>query len=165
MTTKTKTDQLTKMERNSDEKYCHSCANVVHIEANACPKCGAPQQSAGTSGQISTHNNFENLENIRGDQIYCVGCGHIMHATALSCPCCGAVNTNIQKKGSKDRVAAGLFALLLGGLGAHHFYLGNIGLGILYFIFSWTLIPMIIGFIEGIVYLSQSDESFARKHH
>ncbi|MBW8011005.1 MAG: NINE protein [Chloroflexi bacterium] len=48
----------------------------------------------------------------------------------------------------KDPTIAVVLALLLGGLGAHKFYLGETGLGILYLVFSWTLIPYIIGFFE-----------------
>lgn len=41
-----------------------------------------------------------------------------------------------------------LLALFLGGVGAHHFYLGRTGLGILYAVFVWTLIPGIVALIE-----------------
>jgi TM2 domain-containing membrane protein YozV len=64
----------------------------------------------------------------------------------------------------RNRVAAGLFALLLGGLGIPKFYLGRVGQGILYILFCWTFIPALIGFIEGIVYLCMSDKSFAEKY-
>jgi len=48
----------------------------------------------------------------------------------------------------RDEVVGVLLALFLGGFGAHHFYLGRIGLGILYLCFSWTGITWILGFIE-----------------
>lgn len=48
----------------------------------------------------------------------------------------------------KNPTTAVLLALFLGGLGAHKFYLGKIGLGVLYFLFSWTTIPAIVAFIE-----------------
>jgi TM2 domain-containing membrane protein YozV len=64
----------------------------------------------------------------------------------------------------KNKVAAGLLGILLGSFGAHKFYLGKIGQGILYLIFSWTGIPGIIGLIEGIIYLTKSDEEFARQY-
>ena len=57
-----------------------------------------------------------------------------------------------------------MFSILLGGLGIHHFYLGRIGLGVLYVIFCWTLVPAIVGFIEGIIYLSMSDAAFSAKY-
>jgi TM2 domain-containing membrane protein YozV len=48
----------------------------------------------------------------------------------------------------KDGTTAVLLALFLGGLGAHKFYLGQIGLGVLYLVFCWTFIPAIISLIE-----------------
>src|SRR5581483_10947012 len=41
-----------------------------------------------------------------------------------------------------------LLALFLGGVGAHRFYLGQVGLGVLYLLFCWTFIPVFISFIE-----------------
>lgn len=64
----------------------------------------------------------------------------------------------------RDKVAAGVLGILLGGWGVHKFYLGKIGLGIVYLLFCWTLIPSIIGFIEGIIYLTMTDEAFREKH-
>ena len=65
---------------------------------------------------------------------------------------------------TKSKVAAGLLGIFLGSLGIHKFYLGRWGWGVIYLLFCWTYIPAIVGFIEGIVYLLSSDESFARKH-
>jgi TM2 domain-containing membrane protein YozV len=48
----------------------------------------------------------------------------------------------------KNPTAAVLLALFLGGLGAHKFYLGQTGLGVLYLLFCWTTIPSIIALIE-----------------
>ena len=48
----------------------------------------------------------------------------------------------------RDEIVGVLLALLLGNFGAHHFYLGRTGLGILYLCFFWTGIPAIIGFVE-----------------
>ena len=39
-----------------------------------------------------------------------------------------------------------------------------VGLGIVYLLFFWTAIPAIVGFIEGIIYLTcNSDEEFTRR--
>lgn len=65
----------------------------------------------------------------------------------------------------KSKVAAGILGILLGGLGIHKFYMGKIGMGILYLCFCWTFIPGIVGFIEGIIYLCSSDENFQLKNH
>lgn len=60
----------------------------------------------------------------------------------------------------KSKVAAGVFALLLGGLGIHKFYMGKTGQGLLYLLFCWTGIPALIALVEGILYLTESDEKF-----
>lgn len=64
----------------------------------------------------------------------------------------------------KSKTTAGLFGILLGGIGIHKFYLGEAGAGVLYILFSWTGIPAIIGLVEGIQYLSMSDAEFFRKY-
>lgn len=64
----------------------------------------------------------------------------------------------------KSKVVAGVLAILLGVFGVHKFYLGKTGMGLLYLLFSWTGIPAIAGFIEGILYLVSSDADFAEKH-
>jgi len=51
----------------------------------------------------------------------------------------------------KDPTTAVLLALFLGGLGAHKFYLGQTGLGVLYLLFCWTTIPSIIALFEAFV--------------
>jgi TM2 domain-containing membrane protein YozV len=41
-----------------------------------------------------------------------------------------------------------VLALFLGGLGAHKFYLGKPGLGVVYILFCWTFIPSFVAVIE-----------------
>jgi TM2 domain-containing membrane protein YozV len=48
----------------------------------------------------------------------------------------------------RDEVVGVLLALFLGCFGVHHFYVGRVGLGILYLCFCWTGIPAILGLIE-----------------
>jgi len=52
----------------------------------------------------------------------------------------------------KDKTTAFVLAWFLGGFGAHRFYLGESGAGLLYFLFCWTLIPAFVAFFEGLVY-------------
>lgn len=79
--------------------------------------------------------------------------------------------------GSKDKTAAGLLALFLGGLGIHKFYLGFTGAGLVFlltntigFVVTWlflfipNIILGIIAFIEGIIYLTKSDEEFEQTY-
>lgn len=63
----------------------------------------------------------------------------------------------------RSRIAAALFALFLGGFGVHKFYLGQTGLGIIYLLFFWTLIPAIAAFIEFIILLTMSEQRFQEK--
>ena len=65
---------------------------------------------------------------------------------------------------TSKRITAGVLAIVLGGIGVHKFYLGETGTGILYLCFSWTMIPSIIGFIEGIIYLTKTDDEFYRRY-
>jgi|GEM_PF-542232 len=55
------------------------------------------------------------------------------------------IQYNAQKKNSTTAV---VLALLLGGIGAHKFYLGKTGQGILYLVFFWSCVPAIIAFFE-----------------
>jgi TM2 domain-containing membrane protein YozV len=48
----------------------------------------------------------------------------------------------------KDGTVGVLLALFLGGLGAHRFYMNQVGLGIVYVLFCWTFIPAFIALIE-----------------
>ena len=66
---------------------------------------------------------------------------------------------------AKNKIVAGILGILLGGLGIHCFYMGKIGMEILFLLFSWTGILSIIGLIQGIIYLTQDDKTFALKNH
>ena len=95
---------------------------------------------------------------------FCKDCGEKINAKAEICPKCGVRQEYAVRTGGKSKIAAGLFGIFLGGLGIHKFYLGQIGWGIVYLIFCWTFIPELVGFIEGIIYLTMSDEAFAAKY-
>lgn len=60
----------------------------------------------------------------------------------------------------KNKMVAGILAILCGSLGVHKFYLGNIMPGVVYLLLCWTGIPGILGLIEGIIYLMDTDEAF-----
>ncbi len=73
----------------------------------------------------------------------------------------------------KNKVAAGLLAIFLGGLGIHKFYLGFTGPGLVFllintvgfavtwlFLFIPNIVVSIIAFVEGIIYLTKTDEEF-----
>jgi TM2 domain-containing membrane protein YozV/ribosomal protein L40E len=110
------------------------------------------------------------------DETYCSSCGAIIKSAAEVCPKCGVrqvtpvANANV---GSgvipsylvKSRMTAAILAFFLGWIGGHKFYMGQVGLGIIYLIFSWTGVPAIIAFVEGILYVTcNSDEEFTLKY-
>lgn len=68
------------------------------------------------------------------------------------------------RRSRRDRTLAAVLAIVLGGMGAHKFYLGKAAEGVLYFLFSWTGIPFLIGLIEGFTYLSMSDREFEYRY-
>jgi len=65
----------------------------------------------------------------------------------------------------KIKKAAIILAILFGGLGVHKFYLGRYASGILYLVFCWTLIPMFLGFVDAVVYLSMSRETWDDRYN
>jgi TM2 domain-containing membrane protein YozV len=101
---------------------------------------------------------------IGADEVYCTRCGEINKKSALYCSRCG-VNylTGVSPTGKRSKVTAGLLAIFLGGFGAHKFYMGNARSGVIYLLLLLTLIPTLISIVEGIIYLSESDEDFEKR--
>jgi len=98
------------------------------------------------------------------ETVFCTHCGNKMSGEAVACPKCAHPNkaaAAVMYGAPKSRITAGVLALLVGGIGVHKFYLGKIGLGIVYILFCWTFIPAIIAFVEGIIYLVQDDKTFS----
>jgi TM2 domain-containing membrane protein YozV len=75
--------------------------------------------------------------------------------------------------GSKNKIAAGLLAIFLGGLGIHKFYLGFTGPGLVFllvntvgWLVTWIMLFLpnvvlcVIALVEGIIYLTKTDEEF-----
>ena len=94
------------------------------------------------------------------------------------------ININIVptiKKSKKNKILAGVLAILFGGLGVHKFYLGKYGLGVLYALFPFfstlialatdseaifmlSFLPSFVSFIEGLMYIFMSNEDFQKKY-
>ncbi len=81
----------------------------------------------------------------------------------------GGINIDINTSGEKSKVVAGLLAIFLGGFGIHKFYLGYNKAGIVMLLFTMFgflffgipgAIIWLIGLIEGIIYISKSDQDF-----
>src|SRR4051812_39675913 len=65
----------------------------------------------------------------------------------------------------KDKLVAAILAFFLGAIGVHRFYLGQILYGFLYLLFCWTFIPAVIAFIDFILFLVMSQETFNAKYN
>lgn len=97
------------------------------------------------------------------DEMYCSSCGSIIKRQAEFCMNCGvrvspqesAEGTGVVKS-DKSRLAAGLLGILLGWIGVHRFYLGNIGIGIIQIIVTFITFGIggLWGFIEGIIIIA-----------
>ena len=107
--------------------------------------------------------------------MFCKFCGAEIDDDCVVCPHCGKQVAELKTSGcnedgslgkmieGKNKLVAGLLGILLGGIGIHHFYLGNTTAGILSILFCWTGIPGIIGLIQGILILCESDDDFAQR--
>lgn len=71
---------------------------------------------------------------------------------------------------ASTKIGAGLCGILLGGLGIHKFILGYTGAGIIMLLITLLtcgiggIVTSIIGLVEGIIYLTKSDEDFVRTY-
>ncbi len=73
-----------------------------------------------------------------------------------------SVNESSQLKSENKKVVAGILGILFGGFGIHKFVLGYTKEGIIQIIATLVTCGAgsLIGFIEGIIYLTKSDEEF-----
>ncbi|MDH3648462.1 MAG: NINE protein [Saprospiraceae bacterium] len=65
----------------------------------------------------------------------------------------------------KNKNVAALLAFIGGVFGIHRFYLGQIGLGIFYCILSMTALSVILGILDGIIFLTMDQEVFDAKYN
>jgi hypothetical protein len=106
---------------------------------------------------------------------HCFACATILDVRAELCPKCGVRQPAILAAvtvapamavlpSTRSRTSAALFALFLGGIGVHKFYLGQTAAGVLYLLFCWTLIPSLIAFIEALVLFGMTEDTFSRRY-
>lgn len=117
---------------------------------------------------------------------YCTKCGAINDNTAQYCVTCQAplgpvsgyqpmqsVNqgasgamTDWKAMGADKKIVAGICAILLGWAGVHKFILGYTTEGIIQLVIGLLTCGLsnIIGIVEGVIYLTKSDEEFVRTY-
>ena len=110
-----------------------------------------------------------------GFESYCRTCGNMLSPSYQN-PMQPHQNAGMQAQqipGADKKMLAGLLAIFLGGFGAHKFVLGYQTEGIIMLV-VWVVglflcgipsaVVSIIGIIEGIMYLTKSDEEFVQTY-
>jgi TM2 domain-containing membrane protein YozV len=71
-----------------------------------------------------------------------------------------------QKQGADKKMVAGICGILVGSLGVHKFILGYTTEGIIQIVITFVTCGAggIVGLIEGIIYLTKSDEDFVKTY-
>lgn len=114
---------------------------------------------------------------------YCTKCGAVNDDTAQYCTNCQApltpvsgyqpmqaVNpgqmTDWKALGADKKITAGICAILVGWLGVHKFILGYTTEGIIQLVLGVLTCGLtnIISIVEGVIYLTKSDEEFVRTY-
>ncbi len=103
-------------------------------------------------------------EEIQDDAKKCRFCGEWLDQNKTTSPK-PTSQTPIVVRTNKSKSTAALLAIFLGGIGIHKFYLDSPGWGFIYLIFCWTFIPAIVGFLEGLSYLSMSEQDFDNRYN
>ena len=65
--------------------------------------------------------------------------------------------------GNKTKSAATLWAIFVGGFGAHKFYMGSWGWGIVYLATCWLYVPFLVTLVEWVRYVLMTDDEFYAK--
>lgn len=119
---------------------------------------------------------------------YCTKCGAINDDTAQYCSNCQAVLTPVstgyqplqsvnphaltdwKQMGADKKLVAGILAILVGSLGVHKFILGYTTEGVIMLLVTVLtcgiagVVMSVVGIVEGIMYLTKSDEDFVRTY-
>ncbi len=98
--------------------------------------------------------------------MYCKNCGNEVKEGVKFCENCGKginelgnnnININVINSidggKKKNKWVTILLAIFLGGIGAHKFYEGKVGAGLLYLILCWTGIPAFFALFDIIIVL------------
>lgn len=133
--------------------YCTNCGKEVSENAAVCLACGVPPQVA---------------------RKHCHACGSEINPEQVVCIRCGvAIKGGRMASSSADsnkKLAAGLLGIFLGVFGVHKFYLGYNKEGLIMVLatvltcFLASPITGIIGLVEGIIYLTQTDSEFVENY-
>jgi len=134
--------------------FCRNCGKEIDPRAVVCTSCGVPPLL---------------------EKKFCQNCGEATQPNQAMCTKCGAaLMAKTQSSEAKNKVTAGLLGIFLGWIGVHKFYLGYNKEAIIMLVISLgaglvtcgaaTGVMSIIGLIEGILYLTKTDEDFEQTY-
>lgn len=118
-------------------RYCTKCGAVNNDTAQYCVSCQAP---------LSTVSGYQPMQSVNQGQ--------------------SGPMTDWKAMGADKKLVAGICGILLGAWGVHKFILGYTTEGIIQIVITLVTcgIGGIVGIVEGIIYLTKSDEEFVRTY-
>lgn len=138
-------------QRQGNGVFCTNCGEAVSPKAIACIHCGVPP---------------------RAEKRFCYNCGVAVNVNQVMCVECGsglaprsAGTDQRMPVGDRNKSTAGILALLAGGLGAHKFYHGSWGWGLIYLVSIFTFVPAILAFFEGLHYLMMDTSTYEQRYN
>jgi len=117
-------------------RYCTRCGAMNDDLAQYCTSCQAPLTSVSSPG-------YQPMQSVNPGQM-----------------------TDWKQLGADKKIIAGILGIVIGSLGVHKFVLGYTTEGIIQIVITCVTCGAggIIGLIEGIIYLTKSDEEFVRTY-
>lgn len=143
---------------------CKNCSTNYDDNAPYCPYCGAPNDMAHSSRQ--SQNEYYNPNAQQGGQYYYNGQPNTQQPNYQYQQDMNYNPQQMNTEPTKEKIVAGLLAILIGTLGIHKFYLGYTKSGIIMLLVSLLTfgvgapVMAVISLIEGILYLTKSDAEF-----
>jgi hypothetical protein len=93
---------------------------------------------------------------------FCPSCGRQLDADTSICPGCDGRVVPLPARLNKANLL--LLTAVLGGIGAHRFYLRQYLPASLYLLFSWTLLPSVAALVEFFLFLRRPEEALRAAH-
>lgn len=118
-------------------RYCTKCGAINDDMAQYCTNCQAPLAAA------SSGSGYQPMQSAPPGQM-----------------------TDWKALGADKKLVAGILGILVGSLGIHKFFLGYTTEGLIQIAITVVTCGAggIVGLIEGIIYLTKSDEDFVRTY-
>jgi TM2 domain-containing membrane protein YozV len=127
-------------------RYCTKCGAINDEFAQYCTTCQAALSPVAGSGP-SSGSGYQPMQSVNPQGM-----------------------TDWKAMGGDKKIVVGICAILLGSLGVHKFILGYTTEGVILLLVTVltcgvaSMVTGIIGIVEGVIYLTKSDEEFVRTY-